>query len=358
MARAAFVQYRQFVRGANQLWHLARCDCINGFAIGCKRVQGQLYSDLAIIVFVNKKLSLRRLPLSNRIPQILRVPDERAPDGVLEFLTDVQEASFQALEYTDRQRPAQSGISIGHVAISAGTLGGLVRDRQSREVVILSNNHVLANSNESTVGDAILQPGPHDGGTDPADRIATLLRFVKINFTPGAENRVDGAIARPIEPATDQVFWNTRDIAAEVPAKTRGLSEADLGLAVQKTGRTTQHTEGIVQSLFATVRVQYGLFRTATFVDQIIVSQPPGASDFSNGGDSGSLVYDTERNCLGLLFAGSEGAGNEPATTIINPIQHVLRELNIELLAPGAFPSVANTPQEAATHLTVIQSAL
>jgi hypothetical protein len=41
-----------------------RCDCINGYAIGRKRVHGKLIGDLAISVFVNKKLSLRRLPLA------------------------------------------------------------------------------------------------------------------------------------------------------------------------------------------------------------------------------------------------------------------------------------------------------
>lgn len=341
MARASFFQYRQLVRGVNQFYQLLRCDCINGYAIGRKRVRGKSTDDLAITVFVNKKLSLRRLPLSNRIPQVLRLPDDRAAGGVLEFVTDVQEARFQALEYTTRERPAPSGISIGHVAITAGTLGGLVKDKQRSGVAILSNNHVLANSNEGGEGDAILQPGPHDGGEDPRDRVATLARFVPIDFTPGAENRVDGAIATPVEPARSQVIWSTRDVGAQTPAKVRQLSEADLGLPVQKTGRTTEHTEGIVQSLFATVQVKYDMFRKATFVDQIIASQAQGRPAFSNGGDSGSLVYDNERRCVGLLFAGSEGAAGEPATTIINPIQHVLRELDIELLPSGSFPSGA-----------------
>src|SRR3546814_11925718 len=76
---------------------------------------------------------------------------------------------------------------------------------------MLSNNHVLANSNDSAVGDAILQPGTADGGADPADRIAPLARFVEISFAADAENRVDGAIATPLAPAERQVVWSTRD---------------------------------------------------------------------------------------------------------------------------------------------------
>jgi hypothetical protein len=318
---------------------MVRCDCINGYGVGRKRSAGKFGDDLAVVVFVNKKLSLRRLPISNRIPQVLRIPDDRAAGGVIEFVTDVQEGRFSSLEFTARQRPAPSGISIGHVDITAGTLGGLVRDGESGDVVVLSNNHVLANSNEAEVGDPILQPGPADGGTLPADQIATLARFVPIDFTPGAENRVDCAIATPVDPA--DVLWNTREIGPETPIEARSLSEDDIGLYVRKTGRTTEHTQGFVQTLFATVQVKYNLFQKATFVDQIIISQSPAEEDFSNGGDSGSLVYDTESRVIGLLFAGSEGSEGEPATTIVNPIQFVLNQLNVEFLSAGEHPSSA-----------------
>jgi hypothetical protein len=339
MTRASFRQCRQFARGANPFYQLLRSDTINGFAIGRKIVQGKTTSDLAITVFVKRKLSLRRLPLARRIPQILRLPDDGAPDGALEFITDVQEATFHALAYTARERLARSGISIGHAAITAGTLGGLVRDRETGAVAILSNNHVLANSNQGALGDAILQPGAADGGADPDDRIATLARFVEIGFAADSENRVDGAIARPIEPATSQVVWNTRDIGAETPARMRSVGEADIGLAVQKTGRSTEHTEGFVHSLFAAVRVDYDSLGSGVFVDQIIILQPQEAPRFSAGGDSGSLVYDSDRRCIGLLFAGGEATANDPATTVINPIGHVLSELNIAFLEPGEFPS-------------------
>ncbi|NIU63493.1 MAG: hypothetical protein GWN66_23410, partial [Pseudomonas stutzeri] len=79
--------------------------------------------------------------------------------------TDVQETGvIRALQdHTAKWRPAPGGVSIGHVDITAGTLGCLVV--RGDHIYILSNNHVLANSNEAEPGDAILQPGPHDGGT-------------------------------------------------------------------------------------------------------------------------------------------------------------------------------------------------
>jgi len=337
MARARFRDHVRLVRGANQFLQMLHCDCINGYSVGRKRTAGRTLDDLSVIVYVNKKLSLRRLPLANRIPETLRIPDDRAPNGVLEFVTDVREARFSSLEFTQRLRPAPSGISIGHVAITAGTLGGLMRDRQTGNVVILSNNHVLADSNDGVIGDPILQPGPADGGTDPADRVARLTRFVEVRFGRTAENRVDGAIATPIDP--QDVLWNTIEIGPEMPGGGRTLSEDDLGEFVRKSGRTTEHTQGFIQALFGTVQVKYDLFKKATFVDQIIVSQSPTEEDFSNGGDSGSLVYDSTDTCIGLLFAGSPSSGGEPGTTILNPIHYVTQALDLDFLSPGDHPS-------------------
>ena len=56
----------------------------------------------------------------------------------------------------------------------AGTLGGFVQTAAG--LSILSNNHVLAASDAAVLGDAVLQPGPADGG-GAADRVGTLSAF-------------------------------------------------------------------------------------------------------------------------------------------------------------------------------------
>lgn len=112
MATAAFRDYVRLVRGFNTFTQMARCDCISGYAVGRKITDKKPTGDIAIVVFVNKKLGLRRLPLANRIPKVLRLPSEKAPDGVLEFVTDIQEARFASLEYIARERPAPSGIAL------------------------------------------------------------------------------------------------------------------------------------------------------------------------------------------------------------------------------------------------------
>ena len=60
-----------------------------------------------------------------------------------------------------RLRPAQGGFSVGHYKITAGTLGTCCYDLSPFPSIpsrfyILSNNHVLANSNDAKLGDPIL----------------------------------------------------------------------------------------------------------------------------------------------------------------------------------------------------------
>jgi hypothetical protein len=334
MARA---QARDLVRVARtgrqffqQMAAATGCSCVNGFGISVKQEGGKRDPKKPCIVFyVSQKLSLRRLPVHNRIPKQINLPWEYSDDGVLEILTDVIPATFQAVSFIGRQRPCPGGISIGHVDITAGTLGCWVRDKSSGAQVILSNNHVMANSNQASLGDPILQPGPADGGSAPQDTIATLTRFKTVDFSSGANNTVDGAIATPTDSSI--VDHGIKGIGGGIPTQTRDIGVDDLGAAVQKSGRTTEHTQGAVQAVNATVSVKYGIFEKATFVDQIIVEAPTG--DFSAGGDSGSAVLDSEKKLIGLLFAGSEGQEGQPGSTIINPIRHVFSQLNLETIS-------------------------
>ncbi|CAN5466593.1 hypothetical protein BH24ACT7_BH24ACT7_21160 [soil metagenome] len=92
-----------------------------------------------------------------------------------------------------------------------------------------------------------------------------------------------------------------------------------VGDIVKKTGRTTNFTTGRVISVDATVNVNYGGGKVGKFVKQIITTS------MSAGGDSGSLVLDTDNNAVGLLFAGSS------VVTIMNNILFVQALLNVRL---------------------------
>lgn len=227
-----------------------------------------------------------------------------------------------------RLRPAPGGISCGHIGITAGTFGCLVRGRsapRNNRLMILSNNHVLANTNAGPLGASIIQPGPYDGGKHPADQVAVLERFVPINFAAGASNIVDCATgwAWP-----DRVRLELMYISGGIIRYFRVGSTpvaAVLGMTVGKSGRTTQLTSGRITAVGVTINVNYGGGRVARFINQIAVRSPSG--DFSAGGDSGSLIWtwDARRAPVALLFAGGGG------TTFGNPIANVLASLDVQL---------------------------
>jgi len=303
--------------------------------VGFKVSQGKRTETLSIVCSVTRKLAPTQLAARELVPgSIDGVPTDVVETGVLRALAS----------RTERHRPAPGGVSIGHRAITAGTLGCLVKRNGQR--LILSNNHVLANSNDASVGDAILQPGPHDGGKFPQDQLAELHAFVPISFEgapsdcgfaravvaglnagcrligsrtrydifriQAVDNLVDAAIARPMHDSdvSDEIL----DIGL-IQGHTRG----ELGMGVKKSGRTTAFTQGEILQVDVTANVQYGPGRTARFTDQLL------AGPMSQGGDSGSAVLNNDNRLVGLLFAGSDNS------TIINRIEHVFSALEISL---------------------------
>jgi hypothetical protein len=300
-----------------------------GMGIGVKWTNGKPTGKPALVVLVNQKLEKELVDAANLVPSeleemqtdVLAVGDLFAGGG------ESLEVGTQTLG--ERIRPAEGGYSVGHVRITCGTIATCVYDilpggRVSppwhglgipSRYYILSNNHVLANSNAATLGDPILQPGRCDGGTNPADRIATLSRFVPINFLPSlSPNFVDAAIAEgEFHDLDREIYW-----IGHVRGWRR-RADVQVGTLVQKTGRTTNYTTGRVTAINATVNVNYGGGKVARFRDQIITT------NMSAGGDSGSLVTTLDNVAVGLLFAGSSVA------TIANQIENVRRLLRVEV---------------------------
>lgn len=310
-----------------------------GVGVGYRTIGGQKTDELSLKVLVVHKLPRAALTIAAMVPK--RV------DSVETDVIEVGELRAQQTP-RDRWRPAPPGVSMGHYQITTGTFGAVVRDRASGAQLILSNNHVLANSNEASPGDPILQPGTADGGTVQNDLIARLERFCPIEFNtepgtcslagtyarlgnwlaklagsdhrlevrvyrPQAVNLVDAAVARPLE-----ADWISAEILGIGPVS--GTLPAALGMPVRKSGRTTGLTTGEIIVLDATVTVNYGPGRAASFENQIITTP------MSQGGDSGSLlVHAAENKAVGLLYAGSS------QSTIHNPIQAVLDCLEVDL---------------------------
>jgi hypothetical protein len=133
---------------------LPRGSNILGVGYGAKMVGSTSIEELAVRVYVRAKRAATHLRA-----------DERIPDQVNGRPTDV----IAVDDLSALARPVRCGVSVGHIDITAGTLGAVVeRGGGDEERYLLSNNHVLANSNEAEVGDPILEPGPVDGKFGPA----------------------------------------------------------------------------------------------------------------------------------------------------------------------------------------------
>jgi Peptidase family S64 len=234
-------------------------------------------------------------------------------------------------------RPIPLGVSGGNISsflkihhqkfCSSGTLGSLVQD-QSNNQFILSNNHVLADVNKAKRGQLIVQPGLVDTQCQKisSDAVAKFSRTVKIKFGK-AKNTIDAAIAAVISGDVSSDILNIGSIASSV------VTTPTVGIAVQKMGRSTCLTTGMISAVGVNGKVGYpvgGKVKSANFVNQIVIDSPAPPNNFGGPGDSGSLIV-TQDACpqaVALLFAGSA----DQTMTIANPISAVLSRLNVSMV--------------------------
>lgn len=301
---------------------------IIGVGIGKKIVGGKETDEICVRVYVKSKMPEEILKPEFVLPKEIEIMGRKIKIDVIEMETP---KAFDA--YTHRVRPLMGGYSVGHKDITAGTIGAFVKASDGKPC-ILSNNHVLANNNLAKIGDAILQPGPVDGGSDPADRVATLKQFVPIktisyskymlgSYTEADINQLDCALGE-ILPGID---YELRTAEYEYP---HTVVEPSVGMLVKKCGRTTGFTHGRITDISLDVAVAYGSGKSppiGLMEDQIMIVSTQSGASFSAGGDSGSgIVLEDGSAMVGLLFAGS---GTE---TIANRISLVLNALGASLL--------------------------
>ncbi len=225
----------------------------------------------------------------------------------------------------------------------SGTLGALVTKNSAD--YILSNNHILADSDTAQVGDNISQPGLVDVGCNAAN--ANVVAHFSEAPTLGSAN-VDAALAEIVGGAvkTDGDILDVR-----VPSST--IATPTVGLGGAKSGRTTGLTCATVASVSTNVRVQYqrkcgqGKKFVISYTNQVLIN----GSSFSAGGDSGSLIVaqGTARP-VALLYAGSS------TTTIGNPAGDVANALSVTFV--GGSDHAVPCPAPAAVAVTAAREPL
>ncbi|MGC1107720.1 MAG: hypothetical protein WA876_14395 [Candidatus Acidiferrales bacterium] len=236
--------------------------------------------------------------------------------------------------------PIKLGTSGGNIndedstECASGTLGSLVVRAGTQ--YILSNNHVLADSDAGTVGDAITQPGlidaPNPCFSSGTNTVAHLSQFINLQESnPPADAALAQVVTSPASVDSDGTIIELGDSAPngiptdEPPASTI-LPVSSLvpdTTAVAKSGRSTGLTCSTVESTDFEVSVQYqeglgGNSFTVVYDDQIAIN----GGAFSAAGDSGSLIVSQAgAQPVALLYAGSS------TETVGAPVAVVLASL-------------------------------
>jgi hypothetical protein len=228
-----------------------------------------------------------------------------------------------------------------------GTLGSLIQDTNNHQY-LLSNNHILARSDQASVGDAIIQPGLIDNNCTPngegpgTSLVGSLTGWLPLS---SSVTNADAAIAQVNSGAVSTtgsiLELGTRQADGTLSAAPPGVSStggkgeiATLNQTVAKSGRTTGLTCASVSALAVDVNVDYYLdcaetkpYLTKSYTNQLAVS----GNQFSDAGDSGSLVVDAaDAEPVGLFFAGGIDASGV-SQGVASPAPDVLNELSAQL---------------------------
>ena len=220
-----------------------------------------------------------------------------------------------AIDYFKQShRPIQPGISAAPYNSTAETICCIVRRRgdDADTFIILSG---FGLKDESSVGDAVLQPGPFDGGKMPADLIAHISKFVRVSSK--APNLAAGALAKliPSVSATNSVagFGPVRGIAQKVePGQEMFIAGRTSGLAQVFVSATSLDN--------VTIALES---RDVVFNGLIELRAATGSA--SRGGDGGAPVFTKDGRLVGIVIASSD------VMSFVIPIQRVFDALEVEL---------------------------
>lgn len=233
-----------------------------------------------------------------------------------------------------------SSISPGNDA-SAGTLGALVRLADG-QIYGLTNNHVTALCSHTEIGTPILAPGVADvrpNGIIPFT-IGFHTRALEMNHGSAGNINIaantDAAIFRMLNLGNISSMQGTN---YDTPT---AVADPVEGMRVAKVGRTTGLTRGqIVSRELRPVGVNYQAqsfgFNSLMWFANVFTAHG-ATSEFSLGGDSGSLVVQIDENntpvaAIGLIFAGGpDSSAPGGAKSLLLPLRPMLNALGATLV--------------------------
>jgi hypothetical protein len=284
-------------------WRLRHILAITNIGIGAKEVGDEITDDFAFRVYVPMKLPPGDVPTAWRIPPRIQ--------GVL---TDVLEASpTAALVDTRKVRPLRGGIQLKNEFVQddtqtlAGTIGCLVRFIDSFEIMALTCEHVTL-AGQASVGVAVGQP------SYVVSCCCCTYNSIGKVFRARKSDRLDCAIVQLDADIASEVELADGVNVVEGVGTLAGAAQAVCFENVTKRGRTTELTTGRVVDVL--------------FEGSQILIEPTAPATFADVGDSGSIIVNSARRVIGLLWATDSATRTRGVANHIGP---VMRELQIAI---------------------------
>lgn len=345
--QAAPAEFHAALERARQAF--ARIDGVISVGFGRKRVGDELTERIAIMVFVREKK-----------PEDALTPAERIPKSFEGYATDVRVVGRGHAEVCDNETAyssIQGGIQIeldqGASTTGQGTLGCIVKKRASaarENVYLLTNKHVLY-SKDKGAGNTVYHPKKGDTALGPVEwGFYENVRFPQEGNNP-RDFFIDCATARINLDYECCCCTCTRDSTRVAETS---IVDLDIGGAntlrdvrsviddvniltekVFKVGRTTGKTQGIVTAVGAPLVADpppdnpAGANVNATNLIEIKFDTSSTANgknckgnpNFTEQGDSGSLVVDEQQRAIGLHTHGH-----------VNPHDHIKYSYSCHIL--------------------------
>lgn len=308
---------------------------VTSIGIGYRQKDDETVKELTLQFTVDVKTSepevLEALG-TTELPETIEVDGVEVPTDVIQRSYTTQFRVVAEAEGPIRKQrldPILPGASVGHVEVSAGTIGCIVFDKNDATPYVLSNWHVL-HGPDGALGETVVQPGPHDDNRITLNRLGILKR---------SHLGVAGDCA--VATIKDRQFSKEIFDLGVVP---EDLGEPELGDKVIKSGRTTGVTHGVVRRIDTLAKIDYG----EGVGEQIIgcfeigidPDNPPADGEVSRGGDSGSVWLfkaangRTSKVLAGLHFGGESGDNPDEHALACLP-RSVFEKLEISLQPPS-----------------------
>src|ERR1044071_5535953 len=273
-------ELKQFVRTQGKDY--LRDRNITSVGIGYKQKDGEPSKELAIQFSVGTKATPEALAALDtvEIPKSFVIGGVEVPTDVIQrdFKADINVVAEPApSNRKTRLDPIAPGISVANKRISAGTIGCIVFDQHTGAPYMLSNWHVL-HGPDGSIGDEIVQPGPHDDNRVDLNGIGKLVRSHLGAAGDCAIATIEGRAFKP------EIL--------DLGVKVEKIGEPNLDDKVIKSGRTTDVTHGIVTRIHTIAKIDYGGSVGEQEVGGFEIGpdedHPATNGEISMGGDSGS----------------------------------------------------------------------